>query len=217
MTSKSDSQSRFFVEPGVDERSDNSHGLNQSEIFHILQTNRRRDVIAYLLNEDGPVKMRDIAEIIAADEHDTTVGELTSVQRQRVYIPLYQTHLPKLDTKRIIEYDKARGIVRPAERLETFRPYLDVAKSRGDRGSPKRSSDRSHFADAFNRYYVAATAANTGLIVTSAAGLLSLPGTTLAAITTSLFVLAVGATAIADSSAREATEDGSATTLRYRE
>ncbi len=95
-------------------------------IFHILQTSRRRETIRYLLDNDGPVRMRDIAEHVAALEHDTTVRKLESTQRQRVYIPLYQSHLPTLEEEGIIEYDKSRGIVRPTDQLELFRPYLDI-------------------------------------------------------------------------------------------
>lgn len=71
--------------------------------------------------------MGDLAEIVSAKEHDVTVAELTSTQRQRVYIPLYQKHLPKLDKKGIIEYNQSRGVVRPTDRLEIFRPYLEAA------------------------------------------------------------------------------------------
>lgn len=71
--------------------------------------------------------MGTLAEIVSAKEHETTVAELTATQRQRVYVPLYQNHLPELDTKGFIEYDQSRGIVRSTGRLEVFRPYLEAA------------------------------------------------------------------------------------------
>uniref|UniRef100_A0A7D6GIT5 DUF7344 domain-containing protein n=2 Tax=Natrinema zhouii TaxID=1710539 RepID=A0A7D6GIT5_9EURY len=71
--------------------------------------------------------MGTLAEIVSAKEHETTVAELTSIQRQRVYVPLYQNYLPELDTKGFIEYNQSRGIVRPTDRLEVFRPYLEAA------------------------------------------------------------------------------------------
>lgn len=94
--------------------------------FHLLQASRRRDVIAHLLDNDEPIKMGDLAEIVSAKEHDTTVAKLTSTQRQRVYIPLYQEHLPKLDRKGIIEYNQQRGVVQPTDRLNSFRPHLEA-------------------------------------------------------------------------------------------
>lgn len=98
--------------------------LSQDDIFHLLQVRRRRDALRYLKEHDGPVRMRDLAEQVAAWEHDTTVRELRSAQRQRVYIPLYQTHLPKLDDAGVIEYQQSRGIVERAPLADVFDPYL---------------------------------------------------------------------------------------------
>ena len=55
--------------------------------------------------------MHDIAEQVAAWENETTVQALTSDELQRADIPLYQSHLPKLDEEGAIEYNKNRGIV----------------------------------------------------------------------------------------------------------
>jgi len=59
-----------------------------------------------MLQAGDLVKMCDVAEHVAAKEHETTVKQLLSDERQRVYIPLYQSHLPKLDEAGIIDYDK---------------------------------------------------------------------------------------------------------------
>lgn len=112
--------------PSSDGEPDGISKLSKDETFHLLQASRRRDVIAHLLDNDEPIKMGDLAEIVSAKEHDTTVAKLTSTQRQRVYIPLYQEHLPKLDRKGIIEYNQQRGIVRPTDRLDSFRPHLEA-------------------------------------------------------------------------------------------
>lgn len=95
------------------------------EIFHVLQNERRRNALRYLQGKDEPVRMRDLAEQVAAWEHDTTVVQLSSTQRQRVYIPLYQSHLPKLDEMGVITYQQNRGIVQREPRADLFDPYLD--------------------------------------------------------------------------------------------
>ncbi|WP_449406475.1 DUF7344 domain-containing protein [Natronorubrum sulfidifaciens] len=155
-------------------------------MFHLLQTNRRRDTIRYLLElDDESVRMRDIAEHVAALEHETTVRELTSAQRQRVYIPLYQSHLPKLDKKGVIEYNKSRGIVRSTDRLEIFRPHLEPYDD-----AASADADRSIAVHFVNDYYATAIAASTSLLVASMLGLLALPGVMLGTIITILFVLA---------------------------
>lgn len=80
------------------------------DIFHVLQNSRRRDVLAYL-EETEQTTLRELAEHIAASENDVSVAGLRSDQRKRVYISLYQTHLPKLAAHGVIDYDKSRGTV----------------------------------------------------------------------------------------------------------
>lgn len=111
----------------VDTRSeDSTRGqLSEDQIFHLLQNQRRRWVLKYLEGRDGQVRMGDIAEQVAAWEHDTTVKALTSKERQRVYIPLYQNHLPKLDEEGIIDYNQSRGYVERLPPADQLIPYLD--------------------------------------------------------------------------------------------
>lgn len=98
--------------------------LDRDDVFHILQCRRRRLVLKYLQEHDGPADMRDITERIAAVENDTTVTQLRSQERQRVYIALYQSHLPKMDRDGIISYDQDRGVVERTACTAQFDPYL---------------------------------------------------------------------------------------------
>lgn len=100
--------------------------LSDDKMFHLLQNERRRQVIRYLSDVDGTVSMRDIAEQVAAWEHDTSVQALKSDERQRVYIPLYQNHLPKLDEEGVIEYNQSRGTVKRTELADQLEQYLDT-------------------------------------------------------------------------------------------
>lgn len=105
--------------------------LGRDEIFHLLQNQRRRLVLRYL-TEHAAVEMREVAEQVAAWENDTTVEGLTSDARQRVYIALYQSHLPKLDESGVIEYDRNRGTIEPCAPLEQLEPYLSAATDEAD-------------------------------------------------------------------------------------
>lgn len=98
--------------------------LTKDDLFHLLQNERRRLVLWYLTETDGPVEMRDIAEQVAAWEYDTTVQHITSPQRQRVYISLYQTHLSKLADFGLIIYNQDRGIVERTPLADQVTPYL---------------------------------------------------------------------------------------------
>ncbi|MFA9425189.1 hypothetical protein [Natronorubrum sp. A-ect3] len=124
--------------------------FSKDEIFHLLQNERRRMVLRYLRGTEGPVRMRDIAEQVAAWEHDTTVQELTSTQRQRVYIPLYQSHLSKLDKAGIIDYQQNRGIVVRKPLADQIDQYLQIEPSTD-------TADEQRSESSWDDYYISAT------------------------------------------------------------
>jgi hypothetical protein len=99
--------------------------LSRDDVYHILQTKRRRDVLRYLRDAEGPVRLRELAEQVAAWEQGTTVDDLSADERQRVYISLYQSHLPKLDGCGIVDYDKDRGLVEPTPLTPALDEYLE--------------------------------------------------------------------------------------------
>ena len=99
--------------------------IARDDAFHLLQNARRRAVLRYMIaRDDRQFEMRTLAEEVAAWEQDTTIDDLTSSERQRVYIALYQSHLPKLDDYGVIEYDQHRGTVRPTPLLSAFEAYV---------------------------------------------------------------------------------------------
>lgn len=105
-------------------RSDDEE-LSLDELFDLLRNRRRRDILAYLDASDGTVTLDELAESIAADENDVEPEQLSSQQRKRVYISLYQNHLPKMDELGIVEYEQNRGIVTLLD-LSEAKPYLSV-------------------------------------------------------------------------------------------
>lgn len=104
--------------------------LTRDDLFSMLRNERRREVIHYLREHDGPVALRDLSEYIAAMENDCTPEEVTYKQRKRVQTALYQMHLPKLADRRIVEYDRRAGRVELADGADDCLPYLvaDAAK-----------------------------------------------------------------------------------------
>ena len=108
-----------------EEPEDTPRDLSNDDRFHILSNQRRRYVLYYLTECEGPVEMRKLTDQVAAWEHETTIEALNSTQRQRVYIPLYQNHLPKLAAHDIITYNQSRGYVEAKPRLSQLLPYLD--------------------------------------------------------------------------------------------
>jgi hypothetical protein len=100
-------------------------------VFEMLRNERRRRVLEYL-EAEPETTLSDLAEHIAAQENDTTVRKLSSQQRKRVYVGLYQCHLPKMDGTGIIDFDGDRGDVERTETADQLAPYLDVDDDEDD-------------------------------------------------------------------------------------
>jgi hypothetical protein len=99
-------------------------GLTKNEIFTILKNPRRRETLEYLERNDGEADLSDLAESLAARENDIEVEALSSTQRKRVYISLYQVHLPKMDDLGVLEFDKHRGTIELTDAGAILFPYL---------------------------------------------------------------------------------------------
>lgn len=119
-------------------------GLSQDVVFDVLSSKRRRQVLLLLKNE-GPMRLTELAEMVAAMENDTSVDDLTKQQRKRVYVSLYQTHVPKLEDAGLVSYEQDSGVVELQARASGIEQYLD-----GDSG--------------FRWQYVYVTAATVGLV-----------------------------------------------------
>ncbi|MFC6725706.1 hypothetical protein ACFQE1_15285, partial [Halobium palmae] len=115
-----------------------SVGIEKDDLFHVLQNQRRRRVLNYLRTAEGSVDMRDLAEQVAAWENEKEATAITSEERQRAYIALYQSHLPKLDGMGVVEYDQDRGTVERTALADEFDPYLDVD---GEGGADARGGE----------------------------------------------------------------------------
>ncbi|MFC6838514.1 DUF7344 domain-containing protein [Halomarina ordinaria] len=94
-------------------------------VFEILKNRRRRDILNYLWEHDGVANIGELAEHIAAAENGIEVAALSSAQRKRVYIGLYQCHLPKMDDAAIVDFDKHRGTIALRDSAAQLTRYLD--------------------------------------------------------------------------------------------
>lgn len=164
-----------------------SEPISKEEIFHLLSTSRRREVIQYLLETGDQVGLPKLAKHIAAVEHETSVSEVTQVQYQRIYIPLYQSHLPKLDEAGVIRYNSSYGRVEPTERLNVFAPYLGLSpleKSNPQSNSETPGSDKQTVSN----WYLVAAGLSAILLLTVTLGLIPISGEFLGGIIIALFL-----------------------------
>ena len=98
--------------------------LDQDVIFDVLSSSRRRYVLYYLSQYDDPVELPTLAEEVAAWETESTVEELSSQERKRVYVSLYQTHVPKLEEVGLVEYDQDTGEVSLTDQSSQIQDFL---------------------------------------------------------------------------------------------
>ena len=102
-------------------------------IFEILKNSRRREVLHFLRERDEQVSLGELAEHVAAIENDTTTDALTSSERKRVYVGLYQCHLPKMDDIGVVDFNQDRGHITLTEKADDFEKYLDRSEEEQDR------------------------------------------------------------------------------------
>jgi len=100
--------------------------LSQDQVFEVLQSMRRRYAVHYLRRENCRVDFSDMTDHVAAWEYNTSPTDLLSEQRKRVYVSLYQTHIPALAEAGIIDYNAETGKIRPTSRIRQFDNYLNV-------------------------------------------------------------------------------------------
>lgn len=104
--------------------------LSNDDIYDQLANRRRRYALHHLKQIGEPVDVRDLAEQVAAWENGTTVEELGSQERKRVYISLYQSHLPTMDKAGLITYDDEAGTVDLAGPIADTDVYIEVVPER---------------------------------------------------------------------------------------
>ena len=101
--------------------------LPLDQVFGILKNQRRRYVLKFLKDSDEEeVSLSDVAEQIAAWENDKEVRQISSKERKRVYVGLYQCHLPKMDGMGIVAFNKPRGRIGLGENSEPLFKYIDT-------------------------------------------------------------------------------------------
>jgi len=121
--------------------SNESDTLTQDTAYDLLSNARRRLVISHLRGAEGSVSVSELSERIAAWENDVPAEELTDQQIKRVYVSLYQIHIPKLDEFGLVDYDKDRGEVKltPAvSELDSYLPQRQGEEADEDEGMSDR-------------------------------------------------------------------------------
>lgn len=79
----------------------NVASLTQNELFDLLSSDTRRQLVNIFEDHSGPHKLQDLAVQIAKFEDDG--GDTSEIHRMKVN--LYHNHLPKMDSLDLINFD----------------------------------------------------------------------------------------------------------------
>lgn len=111
---------------GSDEPTPETDGpLPGSVVDEVLESPRRRALLAAVLAADEPVPVVDIARQIAADERDTDPTEIGDEAYQSVKETIYDDDLPKLTALQIVEFDSLLASVSPGENASQVGDQLE--------------------------------------------------------------------------------------------
>ncbi len=105
--------------------------LSRAELFDVFSNARRRMAVRFLTERDGTCDLTPLVEYVAAQENGVDNDEVTRAQRRRVYISLYQTHLPMLNDHDIIEWEPEAHRIELLSDERRFEPYLDTDPNGG--------------------------------------------------------------------------------------
>ncbi|MCU4754108.1 hypothetical protein OB919_19345 [Halobacteria archaeon AArc-curdl1] len=90
------------------------------ELDHVYEAlgHPRRRYLCYTLLENTEWSTTELSTKIAAWEREVPDHKVTDDQRERVYVSLYHTHIPKLVDEGILSFDDASETITPASNAE---------------------------------------------------------------------------------------------------
>ena len=163
-TQSPDTPDNSDVDESHEDEAEQTDELPLDVTFEVLKNRRRRLVLEYLRDTEETVTIGELAEHIAAIENDITVKQLNAQQRKRVYIGLYQCHLPKMDDAGVVDFDQNRGRIEPGDNVAGLYDYLDVGEE-AESDSLERVYLGSSFG--FGVLFIGAQAAGAATIATA--------------------------------------------------
>jgi hypothetical protein len=86
--------------------------VSRAELFDSLCNVRRLHLLDYLSERGPEAELGTLVDHVAAAEYEKVQSAVTRSERRRVYVSLYQTHLPKLEEQGLIEWDRDENRIR---------------------------------------------------------------------------------------------------------
>ncbi|TKX86502.1 transcriptional regulator [Halorubrum sp. SS5] len=115
-----------FVSGTGEELNPRGSELSRNELFDLLSNRRRRFVLHALKRMEEPVELADLSTHVAAWEMEREPEEIDSEDRRSVHVTLRRRHLPKLDEKNIIQFNKSNNTIQSTKALDDIEVHIEV-------------------------------------------------------------------------------------------
>ena len=117
-----------FVSTTKDGSNAHEGELSRKDIFDILSNRRRRFVLHALKRMEEPVELAELSTYVAAWEMDLEPEEIDSDDRRSVHVTLKRTHLPKMDEKNIIQFNKSEKTIQSTDLLDNIEVHIEALR-----------------------------------------------------------------------------------------
>lgn len=101
-------------------------GLPSRDTLSLLSNFRRREIIKVLSELGGEASLREVVRRVSEREKGAKSDRKS---RKSVYTGIIQTHLPKLRTAGIVEYDRGADTMRIIDLPNDYRYYLEAIET----------------------------------------------------------------------------------------
>lgn len=95
-------------------------------VLDLCDDRNRRIVLAVLAEERRSLTVNDLRSKILAQSHQRTVSNVSEETRTKIRLSLCHTHVPKLESAGVVEYDPERQLVEPTDRFDRLEPHLSA-------------------------------------------------------------------------------------------
>ncbi|MFC4438379.1 MULTISPECIES: DUF7344 domain-containing protein [Natrialbaceae] len=93
-------------------------------VLDLCEDKHCRIVLAVLAEEQRSLTVNDLRRTILTYNHHTPVTEVSEEVLTKIQHSLYKTHIPKLESAGVVDYDSERQLVEPTEQFDQLQPHL---------------------------------------------------------------------------------------------
>ncbi|MFC4542154.1 hypothetical protein ACFO5R_09460 [Halosolutus amylolyticus] len=95
-------------------------------VLDLCSDEHRRIILAVLAEEQRSLTVNDLRRTILTYNHHTPVTNASEAVLTEIRVSISHTHIPRLESAGVIEYDSERNVVEPTEQFDQLQPHLSA-------------------------------------------------------------------------------------------